>query len=502
MKKSKINIIFSLLNVMVSAIQSLWLLSYVQGIMGVEAYGYIAVVTSVVNMANIITMAFASFTSRFVTVNLHQKKIEQANRYFNSSFFGLLIISVICGICFTGMSASVGIWMDVEGEYIEQVRILMLLTAGSFLLNTVSTPLKAGVYYTNKIYIMHGLQIGSYLSRIAFAMFLYNIGAPQLWYAYAGSFIFDLFSFFYYGIIYKKMMPCVSISLKNFRWRETKDILSSGLWVSVNKSGASLLTTVNTYLISIIVSAYMTGIYSTVTQFVSFVGMMTMALISCMVPVIYKLYADGKQKELYFYISKSMKFLSVFLGMTVGGLIVYERFLLTLMINRIYMEQSLLILLTLLEIPLAYPANVTEQVLIAHNKFTVPAMSQLIIGILNIAVIFVVYKIRGASIYTIVIAGCFLSVIRNLIFLPIYNQYISGYKKKEHYRQIAAGIVAAVITVVVSSAVSLLIVPDTWIMFGTSVLLSGVVAGALVLLCVFSASERFNIVKTLFWRND
>ena len=109
MKKSKINIIFSLLNVMVSAIQSLWLLSYVQGIMGVEAYGYIAVVTSVVNMANIITMAFASFTSRFVTVNLHQKKIEQANRYFNSSFFGLLIISVICGICFTGMSASVGI---------------------------------------------------------------------------------------------------------------------------------------------------------------------------------------------------------------------------------------------------------------------------------------------------------------------------------------------------------------------------------------------------------
>lgn len=495
--KSNKNILFSLVNVLVSAIQSLWLLSFVQNIMGVEAYGYIAVVTSVVNMANIATMAFTTFTSRFVTINLHQGKEKKANRYFNASFFSLLTISVVCGIVFWGMAMGIDLWMNIDGKYIAQVRVLLLLTAGSFLISTVSTPLKAGIYYTNKIYIMHGLQIGSYLSRIIFALVLYKNYMPLLWYAYAGSFLFDVISLAIYFILYKRLMPSICISYREFRWKETKEILFSGLWVSINKSGASLLTTANTYLISIIVSAYMTGIYSTITQFVSFVGMLTMALVSCVVPTIYRLYAEGQNEKLYSYLSQSTKMLAVFIGIIVGGMIIYERFLLALMMDKIYLRQSLLIILTVIEIPFTYPANIVEQVLIAYNKFTFPAISQLIVGVLNVGMIFIMYKLCGANVYTIVIIGGILSFIRNTIFLPIYNQYVSGYRKGEYFRRASFGFLSAIITVSISLFISCMIRPVMWRSFIISVLLSATVSSAIISYFFFSEKERKNIWSIL-----
>lgn len=499
MNKNKINIFASFLNVIVSAIQSLWLLSYVQDIMGVEAYGYIAIVTSIVNMANILTLAFTTFTSRYVTINLHQGKHKKANFYFNSSLFALIILAVLCFLGFTLIAMNSRTLLHVDTVYNPQVQVLILLAGGSFAVNAVSTPFKASVYYSNKIYIMHFIQVGSYLSRIVFALVLYNTNTPLLWYAYAGSFLFDIFSLFIYIILTKRMMPAISIKIKYMKKSATMEIMSSGIWAAINKAGASLLTVVNTYLISMIISVFMTGIYSTITQFVSFIGMLTMSLISCFVPTIYKLYSDDDKKRLWVYVNECTKLLVVVISIIVGGMLVFEKYLLNLMIDEQYMKYSLIIILTLIDIPLNYPANILEQLLITFNRYKISAISQLIAGAVNVILIFVINELIGADIYIIIIVTMVVNICRNFIFLPIYCSLSIAYDLKKYYKKVLIGLPTILVCLILSFFVINLMKPLSWLIFVMEVSLVGILSIILSFSWLFSQNEK-RFIKKLFMR--
>lgn len=490
MRDKQKNIVASIFNVVLSAIQSLWLLSYIQRKMGVDAYGYIAVVTGIVNMANIVTLAFTTFTSRFVTVSLHRKKLEEANKYFNSALSGLAAISVFLSLAFTVLLIFLRSWMKVDAEYVGQVRMLLFLVSGSFIFNALSTPMKAGVYYRDKVYIMHGLQILSYLARIISAAALYELFDARLWFAYLGSFVVDFFALLFYLFIYQKLMPGIKIRRDYFDLVKMKEILLSGVWVSINKAGASLLTTMNTYLTNIILTAVVTGIYSTVSQFVAFVGMFTMAVISVLVPSIYRLYAVNEWESLEKYTVKCSRIIGISVGFITGGLMIYEEILLSLMIEEIYIEYSFLIFLILFELPLTYEANVLEQVLISFNKFTLPAISQLVTGVVNLIMILTIYKLFGASIYTIAVVTAFVSICRNLIFLPVYHCKVTSFKLMPYYLQILRGVTACALTVLVGYVIRTILKPCTMISFACAVFMTALIALAIIYFLLLPADER------------
>lgn len=456
------NYLFSLINVFVSAIQSLWLLSYVQKIMGVEAYGYIAIITSFVNMANIITIALTTYTSRYVSVELHKKNKPRADMFFNTSFFGLLFISALLILIFLFLAINVRLWLNVSSQFVSQIQLLLFFVAGSFIFTTISTPMKSGVYFVNKIYIMHGLQILSYLSRIIFALILYNCFPAKLWYAYLGSFIIDFVSLGIYFMIYKRLMPGICISPDKVSINAIKEILASGIWLSINKAGAVLLTNINTYILSILVSVFMTGIYSTLVQFVTLLSVLTMTIISTFVPNIYRLYAEGDISGMEKYISKCVKTIAVINGFLVGGMLIYQKYLLGLFISDIYMHYEFIIILTLIYIPFTIPANVLEQVLIAYNRFSIPAVSQLLFGVANVILILIINNLYNIGIYAVLTATLCTSLSRDLWFIPLYSSKILNYKAKHYYHNLGYGITSLLFTVVISFCIVSIKMPLSW----------------------------------------
>ena len=79
------NLIASIVSMVIQFLQSLWITSYIQRIMGVEAYGYISVIVNIVNMAGIITVALTSVCSRYMVIELETKNKENINRLFNTT---------------------------------------------------------------------------------------------------------------------------------------------------------------------------------------------------------------------------------------------------------------------------------------------------------------------------------------------------------------------------------------------------------------------------------
>lgn len=498
----KINFTFGILNVAVSSLQSLWLISYIQRLMGVEAFGYIAVITSIVSSANIVTFALTSFTARYITVELHQGKIHRAREYFNSSLFGLvmmgggLILLLLLG-CF-----SVEWWLRADAAYIGQLRVLLLLTGMTFLFTTVATPMKAGVYYANKIYIMYALQILTYLARIVFAVMLYSLFEPKLWYAYLGSFLSELAALVAYCILCRRLMPPIKTSFLYVRWTRLKEILSSGIWVSINKAGAVLLTSVNTYLISIIISAYMTGIYSTITQFVSLLGILTMSIVLCFVPEILKLYARNDRVGMERYLVQSTKFLSIVMGILAGGIAVYEKYFLNLFIGPEYLHYGILILLTIVCIPLTCSANIVEQILIAYNRFKIPAISQLLAGACNVLLVLLLHFIFRWEIYAILVTALVLDIGRNYLFLSWYYSTVTKTPVSLYMKSCRWGVVAFIFSAGISLLVSRGMPPLSWGSFSLGVAIAGGIICISFSAIFLKKSEREMLMKSIFFRKE
>lgn len=58
---------------------------------GVEANGFVSLANNFVEYAQLITIAVNSMAGRFITIKLHQKNTDDANKYFSSVFIANLI---------------------------------------------------------------------------------------------------------------------------------------------------------------------------------------------------------------------------------------------------------------------------------------------------------------------------------------------------------------------------------------------------------------------------
>ena len=196
--KSKINMIFGLLNGVISTAQTLWFIPYVKSYLGTDAYGYIAVINGLINTLTIISFAIGAMSARFIVVELNRKNYDEANKFFNSDLAALTGLSIIT--CLVGLTICFNLRyvMNITNNFITQVEVLFCMTLFSFLIQLIETPFSASIYYTNSVYISYIFFIGDYIARIFLTIYLFNNGVTVLWTAALASDIVFFISFIFY----------------------------------------------------------------------------------------------------------------------------------------------------------------------------------------------------------------------------------------------------------------------------------------------------------------
>ena len=181
------NLIASIVSMVIQFLQSLWITSYIQRIMGVEAYGYISVIVNIVNMAGIITVALTSVCSRYMVIELETKNKENINRLFNTIYYSLLLISVVCPCTFGIMSFNVTAFMNVSPEYVQQVSILLIIVGIDFVLQLLQVPYLSIFYFEEKIYYTYYTTMFSNIFKVIVVVICFTAYEPVVWAAYLGS---------------------------------------------------------------------------------------------------------------------------------------------------------------------------------------------------------------------------------------------------------------------------------------------------------------------------
>ena len=463
MKESytKKNLSFSIISLIVSISQTLWFIPFISQKMGTEAYGYIAVVMTILNLSTVISIAITSMSSRYIAIEMQKNDFDEANRYFNSILTAVCCVALLLLSIFILLTVNLNKIMVISNGYLSDVKVLMLISGISLIFSVLNTPFLAGLFYTNKLYVMYSFSIINYLSKMIVPIILFKLDFIPLWGMSIGGLLVDLVSFIFYLTHYKVYLPNIQINFLLSEKSYILRVLNSGIWISITKTGNLLNSNLGTYLSNILLGAYLSGIYATILQLQTLITVMVTAIVSIFVPKMIKLHANENKDNLIQYIKDSIRYLSFPLGIISGGIIIFGPTFMTLWIGQTYSQYWMLIILMIVGLPLSLPAEILNQANITINKVKIPAITTLIFGFINIILIYIFCFRMEFGVIGIALSQLITSVSRGFFFFTLYTSYQIGNSIYLFILDVLFCPFITLITTIISLIISQLFYPST-----------------------------------------
>lgn len=417
----KKNLVFSLLSMIIQFIQSLWVTSFIQRMMGIEAYGYIAVIVNIINMAGIITVALTSVCSRYIVIELEKRDYDRIQKIFNTIYFALIFLSCVCVVVFLIILINLDRLINISTQFAGQVSVLMIIVGADFIIQLLQVLYLSVLYYEEKLYYSYYVSIISNIAKVLIVVIIFHFWRPVVWGAYVGAVVVNGVALIIYKSYLKKHYPNIKKNPRYFDFTKLKEVLGTGGWVSLSKLAATLLSSCSTYLVNILIGVYMAGIYGSIAQVQSILSFITIAIVNVFLPQMYKIYATSNRVDLVNCTTENLKSLSIVLGIVVGGLIVFGDEFMCIWISKEYLKYNILLILSVFYLAFVYSSEMLNQLLITVNKTKIPAFISIIAGIINILVAIFLVRVIDMGFYGIAIAQMLTLCIRSGIFLPIYT---------------------------------------------------------------------------------
>ena len=159
----------------------LWFTSYLINKLGIESYGLIPLALSVSSYLSIITLALNGAIGRYLTIDLHHNDLQAANKTFNTSFFGTIIISVV----FFPLIALIAfliphIFNVPKGDEFSAI-LLFFLVLISFFITTIASCFSVSSWAKNRFDLKNIVVFFSNFGRVLSITFLFKMHNPSVW---------------------------------------------------------------------------------------------------------------------------------------------------------------------------------------------------------------------------------------------------------------------------------------------------------------------------------
>lgn len=491
------NFIASLFNVAASVASMLLLLPIINGSLGLEAYGYAAVALSFINIATIVSVAVTSMASRYIAIPLNQGERGTAQVYFNTVAVACCCLGIVQFLIFVVLSQNVNCVMNVSKDLQNQVSLLLIILSGSFFCTLVKTPCVSGLYFSNKLYINYLFMGASHLARIVAPLLLFPLVGAYLWIPYAGALVLDLFSTVYFFTTYSKHMPELSLSPRHFSWSSLRDLITNGVWISVTKAGAVLLSTISLYLTNLFLSGYESGIFATITQLQSFLAVFTTAVVSVFVPGLYKAFAEGEE-TLSAEFRRGHISVSIILGGCFGLVCALAIPFMSVWTNEDISPYVVVIFVMMFYPILTYPTEYINQLFITKKYVKMPALATIAFGVFNLALTLLFSLVLKWGMLGIALAQALSVILRNyFVYIPMASRLLGKkFSLFSIYKLELQALLVGCCTFLESMMLCHLTLPNNWPSLIITGLVSLLIAGVFVLL-FFPSKERKKLLNFL-----
>jgi len=474
-----------------------WFTPYLIRHLGVASFGLIPLVTQVTGYLTIVTLALNAAVGRWMTIAIQRRQYDEANRYFNASFFGSLFLIAVLAAPAVVAASHVNKLIAVPPGQAAQASWLMACALVVFFLNTLQTPLGVATYCMNRFDLRNLVSITEQLLRVGTVVVFFALLRPQLWQVGVGMIAATVVGGAANLQLWRRLTPMLRMSFARFDIKAVGKLASFGGWTSVSHVGALLFTAIDLLVVNRLFGPAAGGRYAAVMSWSHLLR--SLAGITAMVfgPTVLYIYARNDIDGLVAYVQRAMKFMGLMLALPIGLICGFSAPLLGNWLGPDFVGLApLMSLMTAhLSVNLAFLPLFGIQA--ATNRVAVPGVVTLAMGAANLGLALLLAGPAGWGLYGVAAAGAIMLTARNLLFTTVYCAHCVGQKHTVFFRPVFRLTALTAATAAVCFGLSRIVSLSGWLRLGTAALAVSVVYVAAVLLTQVSAEERVALRETV-----
>lgn len=476
---------------------SFFITPYLIRIVGKEAYGFYPLVDSLIGYTSIFTSAIGSMAGRFVTNTYYQGKLEDSKGYFNSIFAGYLFLAAIFTIIGIVFIAYITDLLSIP-EYLElDVKWLFFFSVITMAISMSTTVFSLGTYVKDRVDMNSMRDLASNLTKIFFILLLFLLFRPSIIFMGISAAFAALVAAGYNIYFRMKFISEIEINVrKYFSWYKLRNVISYGIWSSLNALSVILSTSINLLFTNIFINAEQTGDFSIANTVPGLIASISGMLAITFTPHFNILYAEDKMQELVSEITKSIKILAFIIAIPTGFFLVNSDMFFKLWLPTAYNERILnLSFITILFTMFGLVSNPMFSIFTITGKRKMPAFALFSVGFMNIVSMFVLLNYTQLGIYAISLSGTVFLFLRDLFFTPIYCSKCLNIKISTFYPVLGKGVLAILVVVSLSIIGKYLVFDLSWISFFMLFIVIALISLFVNCLVLLSKSDRLYLLS-------
>ncbi len=492
------NVICSVLVFVSNLFISFWLSPFIIKNIGVEANGFVSLASNFVSYATLLVTALNGMAARFITISYTEKDYKKANLYYNSVFWGNLIIVAVLIIPAICLVVRLDSFVDVPMGILRDVKMLFAFVFSIFFIQTAAPNWHCGTYISNRL-------DRSYIPNIVFTVFkavlifaLMTIFNPKVWYIGLVNLIVALLDTVVAWYNTHTLTPELKVFVKPKEivcsGQAIKDLVGSGIWGSISSVGSMLLSGLDLIICNLFIGATQMGILSLSKTLPHLMQSLSASICSAFAPELVINYAKGDKEKVLRDINRAMKLTAVVLIVPLAGIIVMSSSFYKLWVPS--QDANVLSLLTIIACA-GYAFTSGTQILYnvfsTVNKVRLNAILMISSGVVSTAIVFVLLNTTNLGIFAIAGVSTVVNFIRNMIYTVPFTAKYLGFKKTQFFPQVLTCVTSTILLSMIGFMLKRLFIISSWIDFFVVAAIIGTIF-FIVNIFVFLKSEERRVL--------
>lgn len=425
MNKSKqmtINMIASFISYFISFGISFFLSPYIVENIGVEANGFVGLSNNFISYANLITIALNSVAGRFITIKIHQKDMEGANKYYTSVFYANIFLTAVMAVVAAGTVIYLEHLVEVPVNILADVKLLFVAMFVNALVSVVTSVFSVATFATNLLYIDSLRTIESNIIRVILTVSLFMLFEPKVSFIGITALVTGIYIALFRIYYARKLLPELKINKKYYDFKKIVELISSGVWNLITRIGQLLLDGIDLLISNVFISATAMGVLSLSKTIPTVISGIVGTVANIFSPDFTILYAEGKHDELVASVKQAMKIMGVICNIPIIILIVCgEPFYRLWQPTQDPFQLQILSILSCMCLIISGGINCIYNIFTVVNKLRANSLIVVASGVLNAIIVYFTLMVTDLGIYAVVGVSSVLSIFRNLFFTLPYG---------------------------------------------------------------------------------
>ncbi len=418
-RRVKTNGFFSAIHFAVFALMSVFFIPFLRNQYGDGTYGLIALAGFLTQYIGLIAGCIGSSIGRFLNVALNKNDWEDATEIFSTALVGNLILVLIQIPFFAWGIWKLDVLIDFPPEQATDFRILVVCSVVTFLVSMLVSALGAPIQAANRLDISRKTAIFFEIARLGTLVGMIKIFGPRLWIigvVDVGLVLLGSCASFYFC---RKLTPNLVFKWKNVSLKWLKPVMKMAGWSVIAGFGARLFLKTDVWIINRFVDVKLAGVCAVLLILPNFLQQIAKTGSSLLQPVVMIDYAQGRHGRIRDVVLLGTKVFSHLAMVCCGGVMILGPWVLATWMDESYRQYQGYLVLMFLHFPITLGREAIWVVFPAYNKMEYVGISNLVCGIINLA-LSIGFVFMGFSITGVIVATGISLILQRTLFLSYY----------------------------------------------------------------------------------